>query len=69
MTRKITRKELIKALESIGVHVAQGKGKAAYQQFGHASIVGLDMRGEHIKLNGESNDSYICLIVEVQNVK
>lgn len=67
MKREITRAELKKALSSIGIEVADGHGVEAMHRFSRASMVAVDMWGHHCKMNGESNDSYVCLIVETKD--
>lgn len=52
MKREVTRAELIKALSLIGIELASGK------------IEGKSRDGRHFRMNGESNESYVCLIVE-----
>ena len=67
MKREVTRSELVKALSLIGINVESGKGIEAMHRFNGASMVAVDMYGNHRKMNGESNDSYVCLIVETND--
>lgn len=62
--RRVTRKELIEALASIGIHVADGHGAQAAHRFSRAAIVGVDMWGDPVKMNGESNPDHPILYVE-----
>lgn len=63
LRKEITRGELVRAL---GVHVKAGGGYAALNMFGYPSISGRDSSGRPFKLNGETDDNYICLDVEVE---
>lgn len=67
MKREVTRAELKKALSLIGIEVCDGRGVEACHRFSRASMVAVDMWGGHNKMNGESNDSYVCLIVETKD--
>lgn len=64
--REITRGELVQVLGMIGIHVKAGGGCGALHMFGYPSILGRDSSGRPFKLNGETDDNYICLDVEVE---
>lgn len=65
--RRVTRAELLQALSFIGVFARDGQGVEAVHRFSTASLVAIDMFGYYYKMNGESNDGYDCLIVQVKN--